>query len=157
MKLFSKASEYAIRAMLRIAETGSFDRFSPKEICATAGIPEAFGRKALAAMVKAKMIQGTRGPGGGYSFVRDPRDVSLLDVVLAVDGPGAFKECPLGIACSAREAARNSKACKKCHMQNPNCGLGHICPLHNLWGKTRRRVIKYLKSTTLSDIRNMAK
>ena len=104
MKLFSKASEYAIRAMLRIAETGSFDRFSPKEICATAGIPEAFGRKALAAMVKAKMIQGTRGPGGGYSFVRDPRDVSLLDVVLAVDGPGAFKECPLGIACSAREA-----------------------------------------------------
>jgi len=157
MKLFSKAGEYAIRAMMGIAETGSFDKFSPKEIFTAADVPEAFGRKALAAMVKAQIIQGTRGPGGGYTFVRDPRDVSLLDIVLAVDGPDAFKECPLGIICSAREAAGNCKVCKKCHASNPNCGLNHLCPLHNLWRKTRRRVIKYLNSTTLSDIRNRAK
>jgi len=146
MKLFSKASEYAIRSMLRVAETGSFDGFSPKQICAAAAVPEAFGRKALAAMVKAKIIRGTRGPGGGYAFLRDPRDVSLLDIVLAVDGPEAFAECPLGLLCKSRN-------CNKCHASNPDCGLGHVCPLHNLWRKTRRRVMKYLKSTTLADVR----
>jgi Rrf2 family protein len=157
MKLFSKASEYAIRAMLKVAETDSFDGFSPKEICAEAEIPEPFGRKVLAEMVKAQIIEGTRGPGGGYSFLLDPAAISLLDIVHAVDGPYAFAECPMGLRCEARKADGSFRACDKCNIPNPNCGLDHICPMHNLWKETRRSVIQHLDSPTLRDIKDGAK
>lgn len=157
MKLFSKASEYAIRAMLKVAETDSFDGFSPKEICTEAEIPEPFGRKVLAEMVKAQIIEGTRGPGGGYSFLRDPADISLLDIVHAVDGPYAFSECPMGLQCEALKGDGSFRACDECSMPNPNCGLDHICPMHSLWKETRRSVIQHLDSTTLRNVKDGAK
>jgi Rrf2 family protein len=154
MKLFSKASEYAIRAMLKVAETDSFDGFSPKEICAEAEIPEPIGRKSLAELVKAQIIQGTRGPGGGYSLVRDPADISLLDIVHAVDGPYAFAECPMGLQCQAQKPGGILQSCKECDMPHPKCGLDHICPMHNLWKETRQSVIQHLNSTTLRGVKD---
>jgi Rrf2 family protein len=157
MKLFSKTSEYAIRAMLKVAETDSFGGFSPKEICAEAEIPEPIGRKALAELVKAQIIQGTRGPGGGYNFLRDPGDISLLDVVYAVEGPYAFVECPMGLQCKPQKAEGMLQSCEQCNMPSPKCGLKHICPMHDLWKETRQSVIRHLDSTTLQDIRDGVK
>jgi Rrf2 family protein len=154
MKLFSKGSEYAIRAMLRVAEADAFEGFSPKEICAAAEIPEPFGRRVFAEMAKARILHGTRGPGGGYRFLRDPADISLLDIVLAVDGPHAFKECPMGLECEVQKASGDFRTCKKCNMPKPKCGLDHLCPLHDLWKQTKQSVICHLESTTLADIRN---
>lgn len=154
MKFFSKCSEYAIRAMLQVAETHSFDGFSPKEICIEAGIPEPFGRKALAEMVKAQLIQGTRGPGGGYRFLRNPAKISLLDIVLAVDGQHAFDECPMGMQCEAQKTAKGFRSCKSCSLPNPKCRLDHICPMHDLWKRTRQLVISHLESTTLGEIKD---
>ena len=157
MKLFSKASKCAIRAMLQVAEDDSFDWFSAKQICTEAEIPEPFGRKALAEMVKAQIIQGTRGPGGGYSFLRDPAEISLLDIVLAVDGPYAFAECPLGLQCEAQRSDGSFRSCENCNMPNPKCGLDHICPMHDLWRQTRQSVIQHFESTTLRDIHDRIK
>jgi len=157
MKLFSKASEYAIRAMLQVAEAGSFESFSAREIFDKAEIPEPFGRKALAEMVKAQIIQGTRGPGGGYNLLRDPADISLLNIIHAVDGPFAFDECPMGLQCEVQKADGSFRSCSKCTMPTPNCGLDHICPMHSLWKETRRSVIEHLDSTTLRDVRDRVK
>lgn len=157
MKLFSKGSEYAVRAMLQVAETNSFEGFSPREICRQAEIPEAFGRKALAELAKAQIIQGTRGPGGGYRLLREPAKISLLDIVLAVDGDNAFAECPMGLQCEVQKAEQGFRSCKNCTLRSPKCGLGHICPMHDLWKETRWSVIQYLDSTTLGDIGNRVK
>ncbi|RJP66107.1 MAG: Rrf2 family transcriptional regulator [Candidatus Abyssobacteria bacterium SURF_17] len=154
MKFFSKGSEYAIRAMLHVAESHSFDGFSPKKICAEAGIPEPFGRKAFAELVKAQIIQGTRGPGGGYNLMRDPADTSLLDIVLAVDGQHSFDDCPMGLQCEAQKAGGSFRACKNCRIPKPKCGLNHVCPMHSLWKQTRQSVIHYLETTTLEDIKD---
>ena len=157
MKLFSRGGECAIRAMLQVAQTQSFAGFSPKKICADAEISEPFGHKAFAEMVKAHIIQGMRGPGGGYSLLRHPAEISLLDVVLAVDGPNAFAECPMGASCQAQGGSGGAFSCEGCTLPNPMCELRRICPLHDLWRETRKLVISELKLLTLQVLQDHLK
>lgn len=154
MKLFSKASEYAIRAMMQVVESDAFPSFSPKDICSEAGIPEAFGRKALWEMAKGQIIKGTPGPGGGYQFVREPSEISLLDIVLAVDGQNAFAECPMGKRCQAQSEDEEFHSCDKCALSSPKCELSNLCPMHQMWREIRQFVISHLETTTLEDIKN---
>jgi len=67
MRFFSKASEYAIRAMLQVVERDPSKTFSTKDVCKEAGIPEAFARKALQELARVGILMGTRGPGGRLS------------------------------------------------------------------------------------------
>jgi Rrf2 family protein len=153
MKLFSRASEYAILTLMHVVEHDSLQGFSPKEVCASAGIPEAFARKSLLALAKARILSGTPGPGGGYRLLHKPSDVSLLDIVLAVDGENAFDECPLGVRCDESSKHGTPLICATCMLMEPNCGLNHLCPMHNLWREAKELVVSRLKTTTLDDIR----
>ena len=150
MKLFSRASEYAILTLMHVVERDSLEGFSPKEVCSSAGIPEAFARKALVALAKARILSGTPGPGGGYRLLHEPSNVSLLDIVLAVDGDRAFDECPLGVRCN--EPGKTSHVCATCMLAEPSCGLDHLCPMHTLWREAKELVVSRLQSTTLEDI-----
>ncbi len=154
IKLLSNASRCAIRAMMCALEMDSLPRFSTAEVCRKADIPEAFARKALQEMAKAGIIRGVLGPGGGYLLIRELSQISLLDIVLAVDGQHAFDECPMGLRCQAQIPHADYSACENCTLPHPKCGLSHICPLHDLWKETRRTMIGQLKSTTLYDIKN---
>ncbi len=153
MKLFSKASEYAILAIMRAIETDSLDGFSTSDVCQGAGIPEPVGRKVLVDLAKGGLITGKRGPGGGYKLARKAENITLMDIVIAVDGPAAFEICPLGFRCE-----RGLKDCRAanrgaCPTACPECGLGHICPLHGLWGDMRGMVTQRLESMSLEVMR----
>jgi Rrf2 family protein len=152
MKLFSKASEYAILVLLRAIETDSLHRFSPADICSGQGIPVSFARKALVDLAKAHILEGTRGPGGGYRLLPDPAEVTLLDIVKAVDGDYILGECPLGVRCAPEQDESGEWICPSCSPTNPHCGLGHLCPLHDLWHNVRHLVIERLSSATLASI-----
>lgn len=152
MKLFSKAGEYAIRAMIRVIKTDSLDGFSPKEVCQATGIPEPFACKVLGEMAKARILKGFRGPGGGYQLRRAPSEVSLLDIILAVDGENAFSECPLGLVCQSMLSGGGYEVCETCTLSQPDCGLSDMCPLHGMWKDTRKLVLHHLETTTLKDI-----
>ncbi|RJP74139.1 MAG: Rrf2 family transcriptional regulator [Candidatus Abyssobacteria bacterium SURF_17] len=154
MRLFSKASRYAIRAMMSIPEAGSPPSFSTKHSCERAEIPEAYARKALQEMTKAGILKGIPGRGGGYVLLRKLSEVSLLDIVLAVDGENTFAECPMGLRCESQTVARDLRLCEKCNLPTPKCGLSHVCPIHDLWKRTRKSVINYLETTTIQNIRN---
>ena len=154
MKLFSKASRLAIRAMMYVVETDSLPSFSTKHVCSQSGIPEAFSRKALQEMTKAGILKGMPGPGGGYLVVRKLSEISLLDIVLAVDGQNAFAECPMGLRCQPQPADGGLRSCKTCTSPRPKCGLSHVCPVHDLWKQTRQSVIDHLETMTLQDIRD---
>ncbi len=154
MKLFSKASEYAIRAIMHVIESNSLPYFSPKEVCSGADIPEAFARKVLGAMAKAHIIKGTRGPGGGYEFVRELSEISLLDIVTIVDGENAFVECPMGLRCGAKSPSEDIQRCSACSLTSPECGLSHLCPMHEVWKEVRQSVIAHLERTTLQNIKD---
>jgi len=153
MKLFSRASEYAILTLMHVVERDALEGFSPKDICSSAGVPEAFVRKSLVALAKARILSGTPGPGGGYRLLHDPSDVSLLDIVLAVDGDRAFDECPLGVRCDGPSDGKTAFVCATCVLAEPNCGLDHLCPMHALWREARELIVSRLRTTTLGHIR----
>jgi len=157
MRFFSKASEYAIRAMMQVVERDASKAFSPKDVCKEAGIPEAFARKTLQELARVRILKGTRGPGGGYQVIRPLSEISLLDIVLAVDGDYAFKHCPLGLACAVQAQGGGLRACEECTLTDPNCGLSHICPMHGLWKETRNLVVNYLQKTSLQDVADRLK
>jgi Rrf2 family protein len=56
-------------------------------------VPPAYLAKALQAMATAGIVESRPGPAGGYRLARPPRDITLLEIVQAVDGPGAAFRC----------------------------------------------------------------
>lgn len=102
--MFSKACEYAIRAVIYIAEqTKQHQRVSLKIISREIDSPIAYTSKILQQLTSAHIISSKQGMNGGYEL--DPADakrITLLDVVKAIDGDKMFMSCGLGLrACDA--------------------------------------------------------
>lgn len=130
-RLYSKGCEYAIRAMVHVAPLDGKERFQAKAICEKAGIPEHYTRKVFQALVQAGFLKGNRGPGGGYTLTDDPKNISLLNVIYAVDGVDTFDGCIMGL---------------------PECQAEKPCPLHSVWSLAKEDMQGQLESKTLQDL-----
>jgi Rrf2 family protein len=87
MKL-TRASSYALQALVHIAEQKDTSEPVASHLVARAqGIPERFLLKVLKPLVSVRVLHSVKGPNGGYRLARKPSDISVLDVVEAVDGP----------------------------------------------------------------------
>jgi Rrf2 family protein len=89
MKL-TRASSYALQAVAYMAnqKKGKEDRPIPSHTIADErNIPERFLLKVLKPLVSAQILLSIKGPNGGYRLARQASDISILDVVEAVDGP----------------------------------------------------------------------
>jgi Rrf2 family protein len=86
MKL-SRASGYAVCALVYLARKGPGGPVTSEAIARAEGLPERFLLKLLVALVRAGTLSATKGPHGGYRLAKPARDVSLLEIVEAVDGP----------------------------------------------------------------------
>lgn len=84
MKL-TRASSYAIRALAVLAR--SHRPIASHNIAKENGTPERFLLKVLKPLVQAGVLRSIKGPNGGYQLARNPRDVNMLQVIQAVDGP----------------------------------------------------------------------
>jgi len=84
MKISTKG-EYGIRAMLFIAMHSDGPSTS-HEIATRQGIPEPYLRQILASLAKHQLIQSNRGPQGGHSLARPPAEISLRDILYALEG-----------------------------------------------------------------------
>ena len=134
-RLYSKGCEYAIRALMHAAPHDSGERFLASEVCRKAGIPEAFARKTLQALVRGGFLEAVRGPGGGYVFVEHPKEISILKIIKAVDGETTFGRCILGL---------------------PECDKEDPCPLHETWAKAKEELLTQLETKTLQDLIDIA-
>jgi Rrf2 family protein len=86
MKL-SRAVGYALQALVDLADQ-PHGSLRPSHVVAQAhGVPERFLLKVLNPLVRARILHGVKGPNGGYALARRVRDITLLEVVEAVDGP----------------------------------------------------------------------
>lgn len=135
-KLYSKGCEYAVRALVYVAEEDEDGQARVKiaEICKRAEIPEAYTRKVFQALVRGEFLTAHRGPGGGYSLTRPSSEISILDVIVAVDGENTFGRCVMGLS---------------------GCGGDKPCPLHHIWAGSKERMLHKLRSCTLREIKEM--
>ena len=130
-KLYSKGCQYALRALTFVVADRSKDRFQARDICEKAEIPEYFTRKVLQSLVQGGFLEAHRGPGGGYSLTRDPSEITLLEVIKAVEGEHTYDHCVLGFT---------------------ECGRANPCPLHDIWMHSKATLLENLSKTTLDQL-----
>lgn len=94
MKL-SRTVAYAVQASIHLAHEKSNVPVPCSRLAAEGQMPERFLLQILRNLVAHGILTSTRGVDGGYSLERDPRDISLLDVIEAIDGP-LVSNLPLG-------------------------------------------------------------
>jgi Rrf2 family protein len=129
--MFSKTCEYAIRAVLFIAQkSGGGSKVGIREIAKGIDSPEHFIAKILQDLSRKGLIQSQKGPAGGFYLEKTSLDATLADVVRAVDGDRIFTGCALGL--------------KQCSESKP-------CPLHHEFKKIRENILRLLQSSSLGE------
>lgn len=83
----SQSVTYALQALLQLAESGEGMLITRGKLAATGRMPERFLLEILHDLVKRGILRSTRGGGGGFTLARHPENITLLDVIEAVDGP----------------------------------------------------------------------
>ncbi len=127
--MFSKTCEYAIRAMIFIAQKTKQDsRVGIKEIAKGINSPEHFIAKILQDLTRKGLLQSAKGPSGGFYLDKGSMKQSLADVVKAVDGDKIFYGCGLGL--------------KQCSEIKP-------CPIHFDFKKVRQGLFDMLQNTRI--------
>jgi Rrf2 family protein len=91
----TRQADYAVRAVLHLARLPAGQPVATARIARDQAIPHAFLAKIAAQLSTAGLVQATRGAHGGLCLARPAADISLLDVVEAMDGPLTLNECTL--------------------------------------------------------------
>ncbi len=131
--MFSKSCEYGIRATIFIA-TQSYlnNRTGIKDIAKKIDSPEAFTAKILQTLVKANIIQSTKGVGGGFEIPKkNLTEIKLAQIVSAIDGDKVFTGCGLGLS---------------------HCSESHPCPVHEKFKAIRNELAFMLENTNLEEL-----
>ena len=132
INMFSKTCEYAIRAMILIAQKSKKgSKTGIKEIAKNIDAPEYFIAKILHDLGRKGIVQSLKGPTGGFFITRPGFDMSLADIVKAVDGEKLFTGCGLGL---------------------PYCSEKKPCPIHNEFKKVRMEIYNVLQEAKLGEL-----
>lgn len=128
--MFSKACEYGIKATIHISHQSRLGkRVSLKEVASAIDSPVAFTAKILQSLASNNIIKSSQGINGGYSISKERQtQLSLHDIVIAIDGDKIINNCALGL--------------KECNNESP-------CPLHNKFKKVKDELLDMMLSTTI--------
>ena len=127
----TKAGEYGLRAIRYLVENGDESRVSIGDISENKNIPEPFLRKLFKPLVKNNIIHSTRGVAGGVRLAKSPEEISVLEVVEALEGPLALNECLL---------------------DDGECEFISECGMHDIWDEAQIAMARVLKSKNLTDL-----
>lgn len=128
----TRESDYAVRCLLYLRDNA--DKYSSVgDISDSMGIPKTFTSKILQKLSRAGLVKSVRGVGGGFSLSRRPEDISLLDVIEAVEGRVSLNICVL-----------DKKSCDRVDK----------CAVHNVWVKLREEFAGMLSRHNFKNIDN---
>jgi Rrf2 family protein len=127
--MLSKACSYGLLAVMYVAKANRSSYVPIREICDELGISFHFLTKILQGLTQAGWLVSHTGPKGGVSLAKPASDISLLDIIHAIDGPQLFSECILGL---------------------PGCGHEKPCPMHTQWAATREDLKRMFRERNLS-------
>ena len=102
--MFSKTCEYAIKAMIFVAQKSKEEtRVGVKEIAKGTDSPEHFIAKIMQELGRKRLVQSIKGPNGGFYMTERDLKISISDIVKAMDGDKLYSDCVLGLkACSEK-------------------------------------------------------
>lgn len=116
MYTFTKKTDYALLALSYLATEGAGRVVGPREISVRYEIPTELLAKVMQTLSKRSLVASIPGPTGGYRLTRLPADVSIGEVIEAIDGPIAIIQC---WDSDARAGGDNCKQAPHCHLRGP--------------------------------------
>jgi Rrf2 family protein len=129
--MFSQTVEYSLRAVAHLAKVAPAV-VSVREMASAIRVPEAYLAKVLQHLADSNIVVTRRGKGGGASLARRTTDLTLLEVVQAVDPIQRIKTCPMGLSSHGAK----------------------LCPLHRHLDSALAAMIEAFGNTTLHQIMN---
>lgn len=128
MKLSTKG-RYAVTAMMDLAIHDKFGPVTLAEISQCQGISLSYLEQLFAKLRKNGLVEGVRGPGGGYRLARPAGDVTVADIISAVDEKVDATRC----------------------LGRQNCQEGRRCLTHELWSDLSQQIFSFLAGITLAQ------
>ncbi len=126
----TRQADYAVRAVLHLARNGE-TRTATSVIAEEQKIPPSFLAKIISQLSIAGLLHTSRGARGGVTLARDPREITLLEVIEAIDGPIQLNEC-VG--------------------ETGVCTFDANCPLRPVWCEAQEELVGRLKGTNFADM-----
>ena len=126
----TRQADYAVRAVLHLAHIKNGERATTIAVAKEQRIPSSFLPKIISQLSIAGLLHTSRGARGGVTLARDPRDITLLEVVEAIDGPIQLNEC----------AAEGGV-----------CSFEDNCPIRSVWCEAQDELIARLKKTDFAQ------
>lgn len=132
--MLSKTCKYGIQALILLASINQSTKCDVnkcvlgKQLSSALSIPKEYLHKVMQKLSREKLVCSMKGPQGGFCLAREPKDITLFDIVKAIDGVEAFNMCII--------------RAQQCDEENP-------CALHHYWRKNLTQARTILDQVTL--------
>lgn len=129
--IFSRQCEYALRAVLYLALQPAGELVSIRDLVKKLDLPYHFLAKILQGLTRKGMLISSKGPRGGFALAKPAREITLLQIVEAIDGPALITSCVLGFQ---------------------ECSGEHPCSVHDRWSGIRENIRGMLASKNVGQM-----
>src|SRR5215510_6444775 len=129
--MLSKTGLHAVRAMVALARLPEGIYAGAARIAQEIAAPQNYLGKLLKALAEEGLVESQKGLGGGFRLARDPRQISLLDVVEPIEHVSRWSGCILG---------------------RPECSERDPCAIHDRWKAVRQAYLQMLERTTIAEM-----
>lgn len=127
----TRGGEYAIRAMTYLARRPVGEISALRDVGHEQDIPESFLAKIFQSLVRAGLVASQRGARGGFSLARPAAEITVREVIEAVDGPISLNVCVLW---------------------PDDCERSPECTMHRVWLEAQKRMMEVLGDVTLEGL-----
>lgn len=131
MMELTRKGDYAIRGIVYLASQPLDTISLLSDIAAAVDVPQTFLAKIFQQFSKSGIVKSYRGTGGGFMLARPPEQITLLEVVEAIEGPITPNRCVIAAG---------------------ECERDHFCTVHPVWEQVKRQIRSMLANITLKDL-----
>jgi len=127
----TRQADYAVHAVLHLAKMKKGERAATSSVAKEQRIPPSFLAKIVSQLSIAGLLHTSRGARGGVMLARDPKDITLLEVVEAIDGPIQLNECVA---------------------EGGLCAFDNNCPIRSVWCEAQDELVTRLRQTDFAQL-----
>lgn len=145
MSLYGSSVEYGLHCLSSLGSPTASSPPSSRELAEFQGVSPSYVAKLFTKLVKAGLVTSEEGIKGGYRLARDPNEITVWDVVHALEGDKPLFQC--------REIRRD---CALFEGNPPRWATRGLCPIHAVMRKAECRMKDSLKAVTLANLAGQA-
>lgn len=131
MLRINKRVDYAMRVVLALAKRPEGTRVTARQIQDEMAVPQAFLRRIVADLSRMGLVRTYLGPKGGLQLARRPEEISMYDVITAIEGPVVLAACLY---------------------DHDDCPMSGTCVIQSRWQQIQDTMIEQLQATTFADL-----